>query len=101
MAAGIQRDRLDIYAQRVNLLLKNGDIGLALVLILLGLFLEARLAFWVMMGIPISFLGSFLFLPATGVTVNMVSLFAYIIALGTVVDDAIVVGENVCRALRI
>ena len=92
---GIQRDRSDIYRQRVRLLLKNGALGLVLVLILLGLFLEARLAFWVMMGIPISFLGSFLLLPATGVTINMISLFAYIITLGIVVDDAIVVGENV------
>ena len=91
----IRHDRSDIYRQRVNLLLKNGGIGLILVLIILGLFLEARLAFWVMLGIPISFMGSFLFLPSVGVTINMMSLFAYIIALGIVVDDAIVVGENV------
>ncbi len=91
----IQRDRSTYYRQRVELLLKNGAIGLALVLVVLGLFLEARLAFWVMMGIPISFLGSFLILPSTGVTINMISLFAYIVALGIVVDDAIVVGENV------
>jgi multidrug efflux pump subunit AcrB len=64
-------------------------------MVVLGLFLEVRLAFWVMMGIPISFIGSFLILPATGVTINMISLFAYLIALGIVVDDAIVVGENV------
>jgi multidrug efflux pump subunit AcrB len=95
ISADIEGDRSDIYRQRVELLVKNGALGLVLVLILLGLFLEARLAFWVMMGIPISFLGSFLFLPAAGVTVNMMSLFAYIIALGIVVDDAIVVGENV------
>lgn len=95
ISTAIDRDRSDMYRQRVNLLLKNGSLGLILVLIVLGLFLEARLAFWVMMGIPISFMGSFLFLPAAGVTINMVSLFAYIIALGIVVDDAIVVGENV------
>ncbi len=95
VSTAIDRDRSDIYGQRVELLTRNMGIGLALVLVLLGLFLEVRLAFWVMMGIPISFLGSFLFLPSTGVTVNMVSLFAYIIALGIVVDDAIVVGENV------
>ena len=91
----IHDDRSEYYRQRVTLLLKNGGIGLGLVLIVLGLFLEARLAFWVMMGIPISFLGSFLLLPGTGVTINMISLFAYIIAVGIVVDDAIVVGENV------
>jgi len=93
--ASIQRDRSDSYRQRLELLVKNMGLGLVLVLIVLGLFLEARLAFWVMMGIPISFIGSFLFLPLTGVTINMISLFAYIIALGIVVDDAIVVGENV------
>ena len=88
-------DHAEVYRQRVNLLLRNGIIGLVLVLCLLGLFLEARLAFWVMLGIPISFMGSFLFLPTMDVTLNMVSLFAYIVALGIVVDDAIVVGENV------
>ena len=91
----IHNDRSEIYRDRVTLLLKNGALGLGLVLLMLGLFLEARLAFWVMMGIPISFLGSFLFLPAADITINMISLFAYIIALGIVVDDAIVVGENV------
>jgi len=91
----IHHDRSDIYRQRVELLLKNGALGLVLVFVVLGLFLEARLAFWVMMGIPISFLGSFLFLPAADITINMMSLFAYIIAIGIVVDDAIVVGENV------
>lgn len=88
-------DRSETYRQRFGMLLKNGAIGLVLVLGLLGLFLEARLAFWVMMGVPISFMGSFLFLPFFDVTINMMSLFAYIIALGIVVDDAIVVGENI------
>ncbi len=91
----IHHDMSEVYRDRVSLLLENGMMGLALVFILLALFLEARLAFWVMMGIPISFLGSFLLLPTTDVTINMMSLFAYIIALGIVVDDAIVVGENV------
>ena len=91
----IENDRSSYYRERVQLLLKNGALGLVLVLLTLGLFLEIRLAFWVMMGIPISFLASFLILPATGVSINMISLFAYIIALGIVVDDAIVVGENV------
>ncbi|MFP4381281.1 MAG: efflux RND transporter permease subunit [Candidatus Sumerlaeia bacterium] len=91
----IERDRSDYYRQRVQLLLKNGGIGICLVFILLGIFLESRLAFWVMMGLPISFLGAFLILPSTGITINMISLFAFIIALGIVVDDAIVVGENV------
>ncbi|MBN1360572.1 MAG: efflux RND transporter permease subunit [Sedimentisphaerales bacterium] len=91
----INTDQSDIYRQRLELLLKNAFYGLTLVLILLGLFLELRLAFWVTMGIPISFLGAFLFLPGMAVTINMISMFAFIIALGIVVDDAIVVGENV------
>lgn len=95
VSAAIRRDRSDIYRQRVDLLLRNMALGLVLVLAVLGIFLEIRLAFWVMMGIPISFLGSFLFLPGMDVSINMVSLFAYIISLGIVVDDAIVVGENV------
>ncbi len=70
-------------------------MGLALVLVVLGLFLEFRLAFWVTMGIPTAFLGSLLFLPAVGVPINMLSMFAFIVALGIVVDDAIVAGENI------
>ncbi len=88
-------DRADIYRQRAELLMKNGAIGLVLVLILLGFFLETRLAFWVAMGIPISFLGTIMLLPMFGVSINMISMFAFLIALGIVVDDAIVVGENV------
>jgi len=88
------RDFSEMYRQRLGLLLRNGYLGLILVLGLLGLFLEPRLAFWVTMGIPISFLGSLWFLPALGVSINMMSMFAFIVALGIVVDDAIVVGEN-------
>ncbi len=91
----ITHDRSDIYRQRLHLLLKNGFMGLTLVLVILTVFLEHKLAFWVTMGIPISFLGAFLFLPGMDITVNMISMFAFIIALGIVVDDAIVVGENV------
>lgn len=90
-------DRSLIYQQRLNLLLKNGYLGLALVLLLLGIFLEPRLAFWVTMGIPVSFLGSLLFLPFFDVSINMVSLFAFIVSLGIVVDDTIIIGENVYR----
>jgi multidrug efflux pump subunit AcrB len=88
-------DRSDIYQQRMDLMLTNGYLGLSLVFILLAVFLEARLAFWVSLGIPISFLGSFLILPVFGVSINLVSMFAFIVTLGIVVDDAIVVGENV------
>ena len=88
-------DQSEIYRGRVNLLLKNASLGLVLVLLLLGLFLDPKLAFWVTLGIPISILGSFLFIPFTGASINMISLFAFIVTLGIVVDDAVVVGENV------
>lgn len=93
--AEIRRDTSVEYSQRIDLLLRNSAMGLSLVFITLALFLELRLAFWVMMGIPIAFLGSFLILPSIGVSLNMISLFAFIIALGIVVDDAIVIGENI------
>ncbi len=96
----IRRDSSDDYRQRIDLLLRNSAMGLALVLITLAVFLELRLAFWVMTGIPIAFLGSFLILPSLGVTLNMVSLFAFIIALGIVVDDAIIIGENIYHYLQ-
>ncbi|WP_316978840.1 efflux RND transporter permease subunit [Shumkonia mesophila] len=91
----VNRDQSEVYRQRLELLLKNAFMGLALVLVLLGIFLETKLAFWVTMGIPVSFLGSFLFLYPAGVSINMISTFAFIIALGIVVDDAIVAGENI------
>ncbi len=93
----VLNDQSEVFKQRRDLLLKNAYIGLTLVFILLGLFLETRLAFWVTMGIPISFLGAFIILPFLGISINMVSMFAFIIALGIVVDDAIVVGENVYK----
>ncbi len=88
-------DRSVMYRERVDLLMRNAQLGLLLVLLTLGLFLNVRLAFWVTLGIPISFLGSLLLLPAMDVSINMISLFAFIITLGIVVDDAIVVGENI------
>ncbi len=88
-------DKTEIFSQRANLLLRNGAMGLGLVLLVLGFFLEMRLAFWVMMGIPISFLGCMLLMPATDLSINMMTMFAFIVALGIVVDDAIVVGENI------
>lgn len=99
LPAGVQmdvlNDRTQVFFQRADLLLRNGALGLTLVMLLLGCFLEIRLAFWVMMGVPVSFLGSMLLMPATGLSINMITMFAYILALGIVVDDAIVVGENV------
>jgi len=91
----IWRDQSEIYQQRMDLLMRNAMMGLVLVMIALGLFLEIRLAFWVTMGIPISFLGAILLMPTFDVSVNMISMFAFIVTLGMVVDDAIVVGENI------
>ncbi|MCP3872627.1 MAG: efflux RND transporter permease subunit [Desulfobacteraceae bacterium] len=95
----IIRDLSKVFAQRADLLLRNAYIGLGLVFLFLALFLEIRLAFWVSLGIPISFLGSFIFLSPTGFSINIVSMFAFIVTLGIVVDDAVVVGENIyfCR----
>ncbi|MCP4198780.1 MAG: efflux RND transporter permease subunit [Proteobacteria bacterium] len=92
---GTWNDTAEVFRGRFDLLLNNGYIGLALVFLILGLLLEIRLAFWVTVGIPVSFLGSLLFVPAYDVSINMVSLFAFILTLGMVVDDAIVVGESV------
>jgi multidrug efflux pump subunit AcrB len=88
-------DRSEMYRDRINLLLKNAYIGLILVLIVLGAFLQIKLAFWVTLGIPISFLGAVLLMPSLDVSFNMISLFAFILSLGIVVDDAIVVGEAI------
>ena len=95
----VLRDLSKIFAQRADLLLRNAYIGLGLVFFFLALFLEIRLAFWVSLGIPISFLGSFLLLAPTDFSINIVSMFAFIVTLGIVVDDAVVVGENIyfCR----
>ncbi len=88
-------DQSVAYSERLDLLGRNALLGLGLVLLLLGLFLQPRVAFWVTVGILISVVGSFLVFPATNASINMVSLFAFIVTLGIVVDDAIIVGENI------
>ena len=80
---------------RLGLMIENALLGLALVLGALTLFLEVRLALWVAIGLAVSFIGTFLFMGFLGVSVNMFSLMALVLALGIVVDDAIVVGESV------
>jgi multidrug efflux pump subunit AcrB len=100
LQVAVLRDRSDIFQQRADLLLTNAYLGLGLVFFLLALFLEARLAFWVSLGIPVSFLGSFLLLSGTEFSVNMITMFAFIVTLGIVVDDAIVVGENIYHHRR-
>ena len=80
---------------RIDLMLRNGLQGILLVFIALALFLNLRLAFWVALGIPISFMAAFIILNSFDQTINMISLFAFIMTLGILVDDAIIVGENV------
>ena len=81
------------YRSRMALLIDNALIGLLLVLVTLGLFLTPQLAFWVMVGIPTSLLGGLLLLPLFDASLNMLSLFAFIVTIGVVVDDAIMMGE--------
>lgn len=88
-------DDSELLRDRIDLLVRNGRTGLILVFLVLALFLNLRLAFWVGLGIPISFAGAFLLFPGLDISINMISLFALIITLGLVVDDAIVVGENI------
>ena len=88
-------DQTEVLQDRVGLLLRNGLLGFALVFLFLVIMLDLRLALWVAMGVPISFLGAFLFFDAFAININMISLFALIIVLGIVVDDAVVVGESI------
>ena len=91
----VWQDQAKVLNDRLTLLLRNGLTGFGLVFLVLALFLELRLAFWVSIGIPISFLGAIMLMPGLDVSVNVISLFAFILVLGIVVDDAIIVGENI------
>ena len=93
----IWQDQSEVLSARLALMLRNGATGFLLVFVVLSLFLELRLAFWVSLGIPISFLGAIALMPGLEVSVNVISLFAFILVLGIVVDDAIIVGENIYR----
>lgn len=95
ISTGIWSDQSLLLKSRITLLLKNAIIGLTLVFLILSLFLDLKLAFWTTIGIPTSFMGAFWLMPYFGVSINMISVFAFILALGIVVDDAIVVGENI------
>lgn len=93
-------ERWQPIKERINLLLKNGLGGLVLVICILFLFLNARVAFWVTIGIPVSFLATLAVLYGIGGSINMISLFGMIMALGIIVDDAIVVGEDTLTHLQ-
>lgn len=88
-------DQSKVLNQRTQLLTENAIMGMVLVLIFLSLFLNTRLAFWVAFGLPISFLGMFVFAPFFDVTINVMSLFGLIIVVGILVDDGIVIAENI------
>jgi len=104
MPAGVElsywRDRSTIVKNRLKTLTTNAFQGGILVLLLLTLFLRPAVAIWVFIGIPVSFMGAFFVMPLFGVSLNIFSLFAFILVLGIVVDDAIVTGENIYTHLN-
>nr|WP_299346465.1 efflux RND transporter permease subunit [Allomuricauda sp.] len=91
----VVRDLSKTLVQRTELLTENAVMGMILVLLFLSLFLNTRLAFWVAFGLPIAFLGMFVFAPMLNVTINVLSLFGMIIVIGILVDDGIVIAENI------
>ncbi len=93
--ATIVRDSSITLNQRINLLAENGIVGFTLVVILLAIFLNWRLAFWVALSIPISFAGMFMVCYALGTTINVISLFGMILVIGILVDDGIVIAESI------
>lgn len=95
MQAVMIEDGTENLQARINLLQKNGILGAILVVIVLGLFLNLRVAFWVSIGIPVAFLGMFILASFYGLTINVLSLFGMILVLGILVDDGVVVGENI------
>ena len=93
--AKIVTDGSVIIGQRIDLLVRNGIMGMLLILIILGLFLNIRLAFWVALSLPVSALGMFILAPYFGVNINVFSLFGLILVIGILVDDGVVIAENI------
>ncbi len=91
----LQKDETLILEDRISLMLRNGILGFMMVFLILLLFLDLKLAFWTSVAIPVSFLGGLMIVDFLGYSMNMISLFALIVVLGIVVDDAIVVGESI------
>lgn len=104
LPAGVQlelwNDMSKMLEGRMDLLGRNGALGLLLVFVVLALFLRPSMAFLVAIGIPVSFAGGLWMMSYVGISINMISLFAFILVLGIVVDDAIVVGENIYTRIR-
>ncbi len=97
---GAWDDDSEYLKSRIGAVINSAIYGGILVIILLSLFLRPAVAFWVFLGIPVSFMGAFMFMPYLGSTFNVVTLFSFILVLGIVVDDAIVTGENIYRKIR-
>jgi len=96
----ITEDRSSIVKDRLSLLSKNGMQGLFLVFLVMWLFFPGRFAFWVAMGLPVSFLGALFMMHVLGLTINMITMVALLIAIGLLMDDAIVIAENIASHLR-
>jgi len=100
VSARVWRDEAELLRSRIELLTRNAAIGFGLILMVLTLFLDLRVALWVALGVGAAFVGAFGLMALFGVTINQLSLFGFILALGIVVDDAIVVGEAVYSEQR-
>jgi len=100
ISVGFWDDDSEYLKTRIKAVLDSALFGGILVVLLLSLFLRPAVAFWVFLGIPVSFMGAFIFMPFAEGTFNVISLFAFIMVLGIVVDDAIVTGENIYRKIR-
>ncbi len=98
LTLSIQNDETTALKDRINLMLRNSILGFMLVFLILLLFLDLKLAFWTSVAIPVSFLGGLMCIHFLGYSINMISLFALIVVLGIVVDDAIVTGESIFEA---
>ena len=96
----LRRVEAEVLESRLSLLVRNGLSGVALIVVVLMLFLSTRVALWTAAGLPFSILATFLAMAAAGVSVNMLTLFGFIVTLGLLVDDAIIVGENIERRSR-
>lgn len=96
----ILQDQSEPFRQRIKLLTSNGLIGMLLVIFVLSIFLDLRLAFWVSMGIPIAIVGTLGLMPLLDIPINMITLFAFVITLGILVDDAVIVAENIYQKVQ-
>jgi multidrug efflux pump subunit AcrB len=95
----LTQDRASVVSDRLEMLLRNGAQGLVLVFLVLWLFFSFRYSFWVVMGLPVSFLGALFVLPQIGITINMISMVGLLIGIGLLMDDAIVIAENIAARM--